>query len=508
VTNTATVTGGGELNNGNNSGQDTVTVIQVPASVQVQAGNNQSATVGTAFTNVLQAVVRDAANVVIPNQSVTFTAPGSGASGTFANNTNTTTHSTNGSGIASATTFTANNTPGQYLVSATAGAASVNFTLTNLAGAASTIAKTQGDNQSANINTQFAQNLQVRLTDSSNNPVSGVNVTFAAPGSGASGTFAASATVPTNAQGFATAPAFTANSTGGQYAVTATAGALSTSFTLTNTVPAVNITVTTAPPGLTIVVDGNPLTSPQTFNWTPGSNHSIGTVSLQSGTPGTQFRFSNWSDGGDITHTIITPAGDTTFTANFGAEYQLTLAASPANGGTVTPASGQFFASGTVVNVSATAQSGFAFANWSGPVANPTAAATTVTMSGPASLTAVFNSAGGTTMNATIAGKSGPSSARVWTLNFINNGPGAATGISLNGFTLTQVAGTACTPVLMAPVSFPAAVGSATAGNSAQINVTINFTGCAAAARFRLTAPFSANGGTVSGTLLLNNQFQ
>jgi hypothetical protein len=51
---------------------------------------------------------------------VTFLAPATGASGTFANGTNTETDTTNSSGVATATTFTANGIVGAYTVTATA----------------------------------------------------------------------------------------------------------------------------------------------------------------------------------------------------------------------------------------------------------------------------------------------------------------------------------------------------------------------------------------------------
>ena len=65
-------------------------------------------------------------------------------------------------------------------------------------------------------------------------------MTFTAPGSGASGTFAgtgtATATAVTNSSGVATAPAFTANGTAGSYTVTASVSGVGTpaSFSLTN----------------------------------------------------------------------------------------------------------------------------------------------------------------------------------------------------------------------------------------------------------------------------------
>src|SRR5260370_37123697 len=80
--------------------------------------------------------------------------------------------------------------------------------------------------QSATINTAFANALAVTVKDAGNNPVSGVNVTFTAPGSGASGVFSnstATIIVATNGSGVASAP-FTANATaGGPYTVTAAA---------------------------------------------------------------------------------------------------------------------------------------------------------------------------------------------------------------------------------------------------------------------------------------------
>src|SRR5258706_13920774 len=98
-----------------------------------------------------------------------------------------------------------------------------NFALTNLAGAPASITATAGTPQSATINTQFATQLQATVRDASNNPVNGVTVTFTAPTSGASGTFAGGGnTATTNAQGVATAAVFTANGTvGGPYNVTA-----------------------------------------------------------------------------------------------------------------------------------------------------------------------------------------------------------------------------------------------------------------------------------------------
>ena len=74
------------------------------------------------------------------------------------------------------------------------------------------------------------------------------------------------------------------------------------------------------------------------------------------------------------------------------AQYLLTTAANPPSGGTVSPATGNQNAN-AVVALKATASAGYVFSGWTGPVANPTSASTTVTMGGPESVTANFISA-------------------------------------------------------------------------------------------------------------------
>src|SRR5258706_118325 len=109
------------------------------------------------------------------------------------------------------------------------------------AGSPSNITATAGTPQSATVSTAFATQLQATVRDALNSPVSGVTVTFTAPTSGASGTFASGVnTATTNAQGVALAAIFTANSTaGGPYNVTASVAGVGTSanFSLSNLPP-------------------------------------------------------------------------------------------------------------------------------------------------------------------------------------------------------------------------------------------------------------------------------
>ena len=93
-----------------------------------------------------------------------------------------------------------------------------------------------GDHQSTSIHTAFPTPLAVEVKNGAGHLVQGASVTFTAPSSGASGTFASSATLTTDAAGRATAPGFTANGTAGAYPVTASAAGvdLPAQFSLAN----------------------------------------------------------------------------------------------------------------------------------------------------------------------------------------------------------------------------------------------------------------------------------
>jgi hypothetical protein len=104
------------------------------------------------------------------------------------------------------------------------------------------IAATSGTPQSATVGTAFAA--LVATVTTGGTPTSGVMVTFTAPATGASGTFAGGVnTAETNASGVATSTTFTANATvGGPYTVAAKITGVSTQaeFNLTNTASSTN----------------------------------------------------------------------------------------------------------------------------------------------------------------------------------------------------------------------------------------------------------------------------
>jgi large repetitive protein len=251
VSNTASTWGGGDTVHNSSataamSNTDTVTVVQVPASVSIVAGNNQSATVGTGFASPLTVQVNDAGGVAISGASVTFTTLDNGAGGVFSNSSSTITGSTNSFGQI-AEPFTANPTVGTYTVTAQAGSASAAFSLANIAGPAAIIFEANGGNQSAILGQSFATPLTVLVTDIYGNAVSGAVVSFSAPPSGASATLSSSGSCATAANGLCSVTA-TANSATGSYSVAASAAGVigSVNFALTNNPPPVYVVNTAA----------------------------------------------------------------------------------------------------------------------------------------------------------------------------------------------------------------------------------------------------------------------
>ena len=135
---------------------------------------------------------------------------------------------------------------------------------------------------------------------------------------------------------------------------------------------------------------------------TPGEGaflYNVGEVVSLVASPASGYRFVNWTGNVgtianvNVASTTITMNGDYSITANFVAVYDLTIS-STTGGSVTTPGVGTFsYDAGTVVNLVATANSGYYFTNWTGDVgtiANVNAPTTTVTTNDNYSITANF----------------------------------------------------------------------------------------------------------------------
>ncbi|MGD0568124.1 MAG: hypothetical protein ABSA78_06940 [Candidatus Sulfotelmatobacter sp.] len=232
--------------------------------VAAVASYEQTAEVGTMYATTFQAQVLLNGTPVGAGQTVTFNAPTSGAGGTFgsAGGNVYATETTNSMGVATAPNFYANGTVGTYNVVASTGGtnSTATFALSNTLVPAPVTAS-GGTPQSAVFSTNYANAMSATVLNASGAPVAGIEVTFTAPATGASGYFGYSnmntLTIMTNSSGVANAGTFTANSTvGGPYTVTATTqdgDASTATFTLSNTVAPMTITATAGTPQTTAV---------------------------------------------------------------------------------------------------------------------------------------------------------------------------------------------------------------------------------------------------------------
>jgi hypothetical protein len=141
--------------------------------------------------------------------------------------------------------------------------------------------------------------------------------------------------------------------------------------------------------------DGGEVTTPGEGTFT----YNAGTLVDMVANPASGYRFVNWTgnvgtiDNVTAASTTITMQGNYSITANFIAQYDLTIESTD-GGEVITPGEGTFtYDTGTVVALVATPATGYYFVNWTGDVstiANVNAAETTITMNGGYSITANF----------------------------------------------------------------------------------------------------------------------
>ena len=127
--------------------------------------------------------------------------------------------------------------------------------------------------------------------------------------------------------------------------------------------------------GLLIEVDGETYTAPQSFDWAPGSIHTIGIWSPQPH-PGTEYSiggenyrylFANWSDGGAQRHSVTASSETTVYIANFIDQIRSEAIAHPPEGGTVRldpPSNDGFYPWFSLVKAYAEPTEGFSFEHW------------------------------------------------------------------------------------------------------------------------------------------------
>jgi hypothetical protein len=130
-------------------------------------------------------------------------------------------------------------------------------------------------------------------------------------------------------------------------------------------------------------------TSQVVVNWAPGSVHTVSAVN-PAVTGGSRQTFAMWSDGGASTHQIVVPSSSYSLRADYTTAYKLSTAAAPVGSVNTSPATVDgFYTANTIVQVAASAPTGYCFAGWTGLIAG-TPTATSLNMNSPYSIQANF----------------------------------------------------------------------------------------------------------------------
>ena len=224
-----------------------------------------------------------------------------------------------------------------------------------------------GTPQSTRVANPFATPLQLTLSETGGGPLGpGAVVTFTPPATGAGLNVTTPFTRTTDAAGVIRTTV-TANEIVGSYSITATVSGVVTpvSFTLTNT-PLVPVLVALAV-GRDGTGSGTVSSAPTGINCglTCIASFDYGTTVTLTATADVGSTFTGWqgagSGGATYTRTLTaTQAVTATFTLN---QYTIAVSADPAAGGSV--AGGGSFRHGSTVSVTATANVGYRFVNWS-----------------------------------------------------------------------------------------------------------------------------------------------
>jgi hypothetical protein len=290
---------------------------------------------------------------------------------------------------------------------------------------------------------------------------------------------------------------------------------------LAPTLPSTSTTYTSSPSGLALTVSGTgcePGTYATPFTLVGASSGDVCQVSAatpQAGTTGVEYVFGSWSgvstgSSNPISYTVAgSPAS---LNASFGSEYELTTAAT--TGGTVS--AGGYYASGSVVPITATPSTGYYFVNFTGATTSTSNPLSFTTGGAPETITANFapmiNPQVTVSPNATAIVYGQALSASTLSggveLDETNNVPVAGTFTFTHPTLIPPGAGAFLEKVTFTPTNtaeyYPSSASALVTVNSAPLTVTVDpasFTYGGALPTFTGSAATLVNGDTVGTTI-------
>jgi type IV secretory pathway protease TraF len=205
---------------------DATLVFAPPATLEIVAGNGQSAVAGSAVAVAPQVRVLDAEGLPVPGVTVTFAVTGGG--GVVAGGTPV----TDTLGLAAVTGWTLGATAGSNTLTAAVNALTATFTATGVAGPATQLGLVSGDAQTGPVGQVLPLPLVVRAMDANGNGVAGATIDWSAANGGVS-----APTTVTDTDGLAEV-LWTLGETPGSQAATATLQGTATTVPFTATAAA------------------------------------------------------------------------------------------------------------------------------------------------------------------------------------------------------------------------------------------------------------------------------
>lgn len=158
--------------------------------------------------------------------------------------------------------------------------------------------------------------------------------------------------------------------------------------------PETKIEITSATPGLAVVVDGASCALPCRVNRDAGVSVTLSAqATLPAGSDDSRLDFTGWGDSAALDRVITTSMEPVTLAVGYQLRHRVVLSSDPADGVefSVAPESGDgFYVAGSEMAITAVAKKGYKFLNWEGDAAG-VSPSLTFALNGPRSMRAILD---------------------------------------------------------------------------------------------------------------------
>jgi hypothetical protein len=238
-------------------------------------------------------------------------------------------------------------------------------------------------------------------------------------------------------------------------------------------------------------IDGVTTHGPATAQWAINTSHTVSVPALVALSPGTQYVFSQWSDGIKTASRTINSTSSVSLVAEYQQQFLVTITAAPTAGGSVS--GGGWYNANAPASLTAAPAGGFSFTGFTGTVAG-SQSPLAITVSQPENALASFAPAS-PALSATAGAHTNTNANEVQlTIVFTDNGAATAGSVTVNSIAGMAQSGSGAISALSAlPLPF-----TLLPGQSQALSFTIAWP--STAVRVGFTVNFAANNGAYTGT--------